>query len=185
MLENNSVDGSLDKFNFSENERSQEMQLSSEGQISNGLERCQLPLELTNTAFEKRSPKKCETTCCIDLKNSLKYVGKHSDDAQLKTKDKAFDRLLIHTDCTINSISNINDAFFFGASIRSYMSRYPQIFDAQSYAWPHLMRNNSLILIDAKSGHNTMAYLTALCALVQVNKKEKKKHFCCTIFNSE
>lgn len=41
------------------------------------------------------------------------------------------------------------------------------MFRIQAYSWPHIARGNSLVMVNAAGSGKTMAYLPAVCSMVQ------------------
>lgn len=77
--------------------------------------------------------------------------------------------LLTHSVLKVHPIADRNSSFF-GENVYSAMREYTELYASQSYAWPHLMRNNSLVIVDSPSKGKTLAYVPAICSLIQVHK---------------
>lgn len=64
-------------------------------------------------------------------------------------------------------IFDISEADFFNDTVHGILKNYCHkgIRESHSYAWPHLMRNNSLIIIDKDA---KVSYLPAISSLLTV-----------------
>ncbi|XP_031636550.1 putative ATP-dependent RNA helicase TDRD12 [Contarinia nasturtii] len=67
--------------------------------------------------------------------------------------------------------ANFTDAVHRGLKKMNYQETYV----SQGYAWPNLLRGNSLVLVNSQNSGKTMAYLPALCSLVHRKLDEAKK----------
>lgn len=75
---------------------------------------------------------------------------------------------LIHSNSEIKPINEVNEALFFNDKTRNILQSHSGITETQSYTWPHLMRNNSLILIDKQSVDTAASYIPVIFTLMQV-----------------
>uniref|UniRef100_A0A1A9ZMB3 RNA helicase n=1 Tax=Glossina pallidipes TaxID=7398 RepID=A0A1A9ZMB3_GLOPL len=73
--------------------------------------------------------------------------------------------VLAHSNVPVAKLKTIADAQFLSA-ISEGMSRMRinKINHIQTYAWPHMLRNNSLFIINSSKSGKTWSYLPALCS---------------------
>ncbi|XP_017480966.1 PREDICTED: putative ATP-dependent RNA helicase TDRD12 isoform X2 [Rhagoletis zephyria] len=92
----------------------------------------------------------------------LEVVGEH------KLKTKFIDHLVLaHSKVPLTSLSTISEAFFL-KEIHDEMEnmRVTKLYRIQAYSWPHLLRGNSLFVVNPNKSGKTWSYLPAICSLV-------------------
>lgn len=63
----------------------------------------------------------------------------------------------------------LNDACFTKSVFKGMRKlNFRETYASQRYAWPNLLRGNSLVLVDSQNRGKTMAYLPAICSKVEV-----------------
>lgn len=87
-----------------------------------------------------------------------------------KPRKLDYSRIAVVTECQIVPTKSIKEIFYFDETIRKYLyeNQYNNINEIQSYAWPHLMRGNSLILLSDSKTSNTRVCLPAFCSIALV-----------------
>uniref|UniRef100_A0A1B0A769 RNA helicase n=1 Tax=Glossina pallidipes TaxID=7398 RepID=A0A1B0A769_GLOPL len=72
--------------------------------------------------------------------------------------------MLAHSNVPINSLKTINEAQFLPQIHYSLLHvGINKIYRVQAYAWSHLLRNNSLFVVNPSKSGKTWSYLPALC----------------------
>ncbi|XP_067639600.1 putative ATP-dependent RNA helicase TDRD12 isoform X2 [Eurosta solidaginis] len=85
-----------------------------------------------------------------------------------RLKTKFIDHLVLaHSKVQLSSIAQTSEAFFL-KEIQDEMEnmRVTKLYRIQAYAWPHLLRGNSLFIVNPNKSGKTWSYLPAICSLV-------------------
>ncbi|XP_050097773.1 putative ATP-dependent RNA helicase TDRD12 [Anopheles aquasalis] len=83
-------------------------------------------------------------------------------------------RILVHGKRVPKPIESIANAHFCPEVYRELeRMRFTSIYRLQAYAWPHIMRSNSLMCVSSGSTGKTFAYLPAICTLSKMQIDEK------------
>uniref|UniRef100_W8AL25 RNA helicase n=1 Tax=Ceratitis capitata TaxID=7213 RepID=W8AL25_CERCA len=91
-----------------------------------------------------------------------------SIEGEHKLKTKFIDHLVLaHSKVPLTALTSISDAFFL-KEIHDEMEnmRVTKLYRIQAYAWPHLLRGNSLFVVNPHKSGKTWSYLPAICSLV-------------------
>lgn len=89
------------------------------------------------------------------------------------TKKLDNNKIAVITDYEIEPTQTIEGTFYFHEDIRNYLlqHKYTRITEIQAHAWPHIMRGNSLILLNDNKTTNNRMCLPAFCSIVMVSMK--------------
>lgn len=85
-----------------------------------------------------------------------------------KLKTKFIDHLVLaHSNVPLTALTRISEAFFL-KEIHDEMEnmRVTKLYRIQAYAWPHLLRGNSMFVVNPHKSGKTWSYLPAICSLV-------------------
>uniref|UniRef100_A0A0A1WUC7 RNA helicase n=1 Tax=Zeugodacus cucurbitae TaxID=28588 RepID=A0A0A1WUC7_ZEUCU len=85
-----------------------------------------------------------------------------------KLKTKFIDHLVLaHSNVPLTALTSIREAFFL-KEIHDEMEnmRVTKLYRIQAYAWPHLLRGNSMFVVNPHKTGKTWSYLPAICSLV-------------------
>ncbi|XP_053949152.1 uncharacterized protein LOC128857417 [Anastrepha ludens] len=85
-----------------------------------------------------------------------------------KLKTKFIDHLVLaHSKVPLSALASISEAFFL-KEIHEEMEhmRVTKLYRIQAYAWPHLLRGNSLFIVNPHKSGKTWSYLPTICSLV-------------------
>uniref|UniRef100_A0A1A9VMX4 RNA helicase n=1 Tax=Glossina austeni TaxID=7395 RepID=A0A1A9VMX4_GLOAU len=85
--------------------------------------------------------------------------------SERETRTETFEPgMLAHSNVPINSLKKINEAQFL-PQIHDGLQHVGinKIYRVQAYAWSHLLRNNSLFIVNPSKSGKTWSYLPALC----------------------
>ncbi|XP_018802414.1 PREDICTED: uncharacterized protein LOC108977261 isoform X2 [Bactrocera latifrons] len=85
-----------------------------------------------------------------------------------KLKTKFIDHLVLaHSNVPLTALTSITEAFFL-KEIHDEMEnmRVTKLYRIQAYAWPHLLRGNSMFVVNPHKTGKTWSYLPAICSLV-------------------
>lgn len=81
--------------------------------------------------------------------------------------------LLAHAKLSVRPIKNRESAPFHNIVLRA-LQQFKELYAVQSWAWPHVARNNSLVIVDGSGRGKTFAYVPAICSVVQYNFEANK-----------
>uniref|UniRef100_A0A182FTZ2 RNA helicase n=1 Tax=Anopheles albimanus TaxID=7167 RepID=A0A182FTZ2_ANOAL len=83
-------------------------------------------------------------------------------------------RILVHGKRVPKPIESLANAHFCPEVYRELeRMRFNSIYRLQAYAWPHIMRSNSLMCVSSGRTGKTFAYLPAICTLSKMHIDEK------------
>ncbi|KAL9898074.1 putative ATP-dependent RNA helicase TDRD12 isoform 1-T1 [Glossina fuscipes fuscipes] len=111
-----------------------------------------------------------------DGSSGIGYIRKKQQMLPLRVESKSQTRfadqfVLAHSNVPVARLKSLADAQFLSA-ISEEMSRMRinKINHIQTYAWPHMLRNNSLFIINSSKSGKTWSYLPALCSNTYYDK---------------
>ncbi|XP_055390342.1 putative ATP-dependent RNA helicase TDRD12 [Condylostylus longicornis] len=105
-------------------------------------------------------------------KQSVRKDGfEELDDICVPTSTIGKDSVLVHGVVPVPVNRLVETQFTHGVHNKMEMLGHREIYRVQQYCWPHLLRFNSLILVNGEKSGKTFAYLPAICSLIELENE--------------
>ncbi|XP_058065440.1 putative ATP-dependent RNA helicase TDRD12 [Anopheles bellator] len=124
-------------------------------------------------------PKAHDQPINVRVAKPNKRFEKVVDEEQWVLSRLKYHRLLVHGKCATKPIDAIENANFCSYVHRQLqLLQFTTLYRLQAYAWPNIMRGNSLVCVNGPRSGKTFAYIPAVCSVVKNLIEEKLTPAC-------